>query len=696
MKILKYLVISLGAFISTSFGAPVTPPNGGNGVSNCPTCTTTVTSAVNLPSDINLQNAYNNAVLKQIKFPVAGGLAFLNSMDDNLFIISDVVVAGFEPFIISGDGATGLSVINTDDSISTFFQIKSTEYGSAPFPFMTTAQENPINLTNAPAGWGVFDTNKKTFNVWDGAEKQDVLTAQHVEGTGTVTVTNNGDGTVTINGSGGSVPDAAYSSFSTQNNSFATVFPAINTFKPIVLGTVFSKDQSSDFSNSFMTIDSVSTPVMTYTGATTQFEHFNLGLSVRGAVASSATFKFCAFVRLQNGTIQNTEYCQIATIDNLIDFKPIAPITGNISLATGDALFIEVENTTNTNSVYAAFSNYSIDSVAGSIANTNGLPEGASNLYLSQDGGATLASKTGAVINGNLAQFSGTSGLIEDSGAALSDLTFQYIYEHDPAFPSSELQLSSLPFSGINWTSQNTSAVFNFSDSGTYTTYALMSQTPIGNFYTGMASVDPNSTLFSADCDVFNCGTLPYPRLDSLREAGILLGSAPKGLSVFNTDNNTLDIFDGSQFRKHISTNQFSGDFTVSTSGVSTLSSAGISKIIAITIVSGTSEQMTDSAITNRYVMNNTSLSTLTLPTSMTVGHSIEIIGSGAGLWKIAQNANQYISTSSGGNPAFTTTGVTGHADGSNFTDCIILTYSGVNQFVISSVQTSGSGVVLN
>jgi hypothetical protein len=43
------------------------------------------------------------------------------------------------------------------------------------------------------------------------------------------------------------------------------------------------------------------------------------------------------------------------------------------------------------------------------------------------------------------------------------------------------------------------------------------------------------------------------------------------------------------------------------------------------------------------YVTNNASLVTLTLPTTSPLGSIIEVVGLGAGGWKIAQNAGEVI-----------------------------------------------------
>src|SRR2546423_699821 len=227
-------------------------------------------TATYMQGKISLQNAYNTSSPKQIVFGAGSGLAFLDSTLANKFIIHQDFVTCLNPFSVSETGTDGISVIQTTDPNSTVFEVKSTTFGSIPAPVMTDTQRNAIDVSANPNGLEVFNNTFKTKDYYTGTEWQNLLTAQNVNGTGTVTVTDNGDGTVTVNGSGSSVPDAAYASFSIQNNATATTFAAQNTFYPIYLGASFSVDQGTDFTNSFLSISGRSTPVATYTGASTQ------------------------------------------------------------------------------------------------------------------------------------------------------------------------------------------------------------------------------------------------------------------------------------------------------------------------------------------------------------------------------------------------------------------------------------------
>jgi hypothetical protein len=71
----------------------------------------------------------------------------------------------------------------------------------------------------------------------------------------------------------------------------------------------------------------------------------------------------------------------------------------------------------------------------------------------------------------------------------------------------------------------------------------------------------------------------------------------------------------------------------------------------------------------NNYVANNAALVTLTLPSSSSLGDFIVVVGKGAGLYKIAQNASQVIRTGT----TDTTTGTGGSLTATNRYDCICL-----------------------
>jgi len=84
------------------------------------------------------------------------------------------------------------------------------------------------------------------------------------------------------------------------------------------------------------------------------------------------------------------------------------------------------------------------------------------------------------------------------------------------------------------------------------------------------------------------------------------------------------------------------------------------------TEVVGTTQAM---SVNGGYIANNAGLVTLTLPAVGVIGDSIQILGKGAGGWRVAQNAGQTIHYSS----LSTTPGVGGRLDSTHQRDCIEL-----------------------
>ncbi len=87
---------------------------------------------------------------------------------------------------------------------------------------------------------------------------------------------------------------------------------------------------------------------------------------------------------------------------------------------------------------------------------------------------------------------------------------------------------------------------------------------------------------------------------------------------------------------------------------------------ITWTEVTGTSQA---AVVNNGYITNNAGLVTITLPSTVSVGQTIEVAGSGAGGWRIAQNASQVINFGT----TATTTGTGGRLDSVNRYDAVRL-----------------------
>lgn len=80
------------------------------------------------------------------------------------------------------------------------------------------------------------------------------------------------------------------------------------------------------------------------------------------------------------------------------------------------------------------------------------------------------------------------------------------------------------------------------------------------------------------------------------------------------------------------------------TNGAGSITIAATNAEGAFSEVTTTSQTI---AVNNRYSANNASLVTFTLPTTAAIGDTFEILGKGAGLFKIAQNASGQISSQS-------------------------------------------------
>lgn len=108
------------------------------------------------------------------------------------------------------------------------------------------------------------------------------------------------------------------------------------------------------------------------------------------------------------------------------------------------------------------------------------------------------------------------------------------------------------------------------------------------------------------------------------------------------------------------------------TNGAGSITIASATGGVTWTEVTGTSASL---AVNNGYIANNAGLVTLTLPTTAVLGDTIRIIGKGAGLWKLAQNASQFVNIVN----TTTTTGATGSLTATEQFDCLTVTCTTAN-----------------
>ncbi len=94
-------------------------------------------------------------------------------------------------------------------------------------------------------------------------------------------------------------------------------------------------------------------------------------------------------------------------------------------------------------------------------------------------------------------------------------------------------------------------------------------------------------------------------------------------------------------------------------------------------------------AINNGYIADYATLVTATLPSTAAVGSIVAVVGKGAGGWKIAQNASQYINFGS----QVTTTGTGGYLASNNAFDSVeVVCVTANNGWVVRSSQGNISG----
>ena len=113
-----------------------------------------------------------------------------------------------------------------------------------------------------------------------------------------------------------------------------------------------------------------------------------------------------------------------------------------------------------------------------------------------------------------------------------------------------------------------------------------------------------------------------------------------------------------------------------------------ISGFTTWTDVTGTAQNL---ATFNGYIADNSSLVTFTLPSTANIGDSIQILGKGAGGWKIAQNALQQINVGK----LASTAGVSGSIASTNQYDTVELRCITAGTSTIWTAKVTGNITVV-
>lgn len=425
MKKLILLPLLFSSF--SSFAIPQQPVNGGTGIANNNANTITTHAPMVFPDNLNFQYIYDH----DASFPEVG-----LTLANNSFAAFEVLDASLNcmmcatPLGIYSDFSGGFDyrstsdntwfrLNHTNDDTSMALQLYSIEKGVAIFPAMTSTQKNAINMTSAQQGTAVYDTDQHALNLWDGSNKHPVLTDNHVLAGANSSITVNGDGTVTVSSSGGGTgPTAAWGSFAVANNS--ATMSVQTSYSPISVLSGFTDYSSSEFTDQLMTISGVQTPIAIYTGTSTQSFTVNVSESAQISSVITNTYYLDIAIRKANGTIINTPFEDPIILKNLNDQNIISD-TGSVQLSQGDGVFFQnrAASAANMNPKYLVVD---VTNKTGSIANTDGLPQGSNNLYLSQNGGTTFSNLSGAATLANIPRFSSTGGQLSDSGVPSSNI----------------------------------------------------------------------------------------------------------------------------------------------------------------------------------------------------------------------------------------------------------------------------------
>lgn len=140
---------------------------------------------------------------------------------------------------------------------------------------------------------------------------------------------------------------------------------------------------------------------------------------------------------------------------------------------------------------------------------------------------------------------------------------------------------------------------------------------------------------------------------------------------------------DGTVYAKTYNTTDFSNALVKSNgSGTFVAAVAGTDYSVPTQIVeiSGTSQSASVNTI---YIPHNASLTTITLPVTSVIGSLVQIVGEGAGGWKIAQNSGQFIK----GVGITTTTGTGGSLASTDANCTVTLRLTSTNKWTITSSQ---------
>ena len=176
----------------------------------------------------------------------------------------------------------------------------------------------------------------------------------------------------------------------------------------------------------------------------------------------------------------------------------------------------------------------------------------------------------------------------------------------------------------------------------------------------------------------------------SLTDHGALIGSGTGAITAAAVGTNGQILLGATGADSAFATLTSTGGTISFTTGAGTLNLEASGGGYEWSEVTGTSQAMSNGAA---YIANNAGQVTLTLPATAAVGTSISIVGKGAGGYKIAQNASQFISV----DDEDTGAGASYYLESDGQYDCIELMCSATNTHwvarnIIGSFTAGGGG----
>jgi hypothetical protein len=183
-----------------------------------------------------------------------------------------------------------------------------------------------------------------------------------------------------------------------------------------------------------------------------------------------------------------------------------------------------------------------------------------------------------------------------------------------------------------------------------------------GGFSTGFARYSGSTWVFDNNTYLTNAVTAT-----TLSAANVLSVTSSNG----SPTTTTINAVTGGSY----------SNGTITLSGTGSVNGTQITGLsTGITWNNATTTQ--SASVSNGYVGTATTLTTITLPSTAAFGSIIEVVGTGTGLWRISQNANQFINFGIVG----TTTGTSGYLSATSQYDCVKLLCTSANTaFVVTS-----------